>query len=87
MMLDMNIYNVTFEIYIGDKLVQRESCRAPVVILKQQFMSLVEQIANDERPMRIRMVKKETIWDQFEQKQKILNNYVEFNNKGDVNDN
>lgn len=82
----MNMYEAVLELYIGDQLVQREIMQAPQIILKQQFMSLAKKIANDKRPMRLRLIMQDVIWDQYEQKQKVLDNYVEFNNKGDFND-
>lgn len=80
MRIDFETYEVIFEIYLGDKLVQKQSMQAPRIILERQFVNLANEIANDERPMRIKMIKPEVIWDQFEQKHKVLNNYIEFRN-------
>ena len=85
--MGMGIHEATIEIYLGDKLIQRQSMQAPQMFLKSQFMNLVEQIAKDDRPMRVKMIVPDVIWDRFEQKNKILNNYVEFNNKGGSSDN
>ena len=82
--MDMGIHEAILEVYLGDKLIQKQSMSAPHMILKSQFMNLVEQVANDDRPIRIKMIKPETIFDQFEQKNKVLYNYVEFNNKGNM---
>lgn len=82
--MGMDIYEASIEVYLGDKLIQKQSMKSPRIILEQQFMSLVEQVSNDERPIRIKMTVPDIIWDTFEQKTKTLNNYIEFYNKGDI---
>lgn len=77
----LDVYEVTTEIYLNDDLVQRQTIQAPHIIHKSQYLNLIQQIANDKRPMKFRMIKPDIIWDQFEQKQKVLNNYIEFSNK------
>lgn len=71
---------MTYEIYIGDQLVNRETIQAPFMIHKSQYLNLIQQVANDNRPMKFKIIKQEIIYDEFEQKQKILNNYIEFSN-------
>ena len=79
--MSMNeIYNVDFEIYMEDKLVQRQNIQAPKEILILNFIQTMEQISRDKRPMRIRMPVSITIWDKFEKKEKVLNNEAEFKN-------
>lgn len=73
-------YEVTFEIYIEDKLVNKQTMQAPKEILMANFIQTVNQIAQDRRPMKIRMSRPETIWDKFENKQKVLENEVVFGN-------
>ena len=77
-MLDM--FEVTFEIYIEDKLTNRQIMRAPKELLMINFVQTVEQIGNDKRPIKIKMYRPEIIWDNFEQKQKSLNYEVAFSN-------
>lgn len=74
-------YSVIIETYIGNQCVQRQSLNAPESILKAQFMGLIQQIAQENRPMRVKMIVPEVIWDDIEKKQKVMNNYVEFKNK------
>ena len=74
-------YQVTIETYLGMQCVQRQSLNAPEGILKAQFMGLIQQIAQENRPMRVKMIVPEVIWDEINKEQKVLNNYVEFRNK------
>ena len=73
-------YEVTFEIYIEDKLVNKQTMQAPKEMLMANFIQTVNQAARDKRPMKIRMTRPETIWDRFENKQKVLENEVIFGN-------
>lgn len=73
-------YEVTFEIYIEDKLVNKQAMQAPKEMLMANFIQTVNQIARDKRPMKIRMTRPEFIWDNFENKQKVLENEVIFGN-------
>ena len=68
----IDIFEVIFEIYIEDRLVQREVVKAPEEFLIASFVQLAQQIKNDPRPMRIKLIYPMTIWDPFEQRQKIL---------------
>lgn len=74
-------YKVIIETYLGNQLIQRQSLNAPSEILKAQFVGLMQQIMNEDKPYRVRMTVPEVIWDNYEKKQKILTNYVEFRNK------
>lgn len=74
-------YQVIIEIYIGTQCIQRQSLSAPEQFLKMQFIGLAQQIAQENRPMRVKMIVPEVIWDDIEKKQKVLENYVEFRNK------
>lgn len=73
-------YEVVFEIYIEDKLVKQQKMRAPEEFLIANFMQTVNQIAEDVRPIKIKMSRPETIWDNFEKKQKVLTNEIIFSN-------
>lgn len=87
-------YEVVFEIYIEDKIVNKQKMQAPKEILMANFVQTVNQIARDKRPMKIRMSRQDIIWDEFENKQRALENEVVFgnsamiiweeNNKGEV---
>ena len=73
-------YQVTYEIYVGDELSNKQTMEAPKEILIANFIQTVKQIQNDKNPIKIKMIRQETIWDDFENKQKVLNNEIEFDN-------
>ena len=75
-----DIYKIIFEIYNKDKLINKQIMEAPKEILIMNFLQTVNQIAEDQRPLKVKMIRPETIWDNFENKQKILNNEIEFSN-------
>lgn len=74
-------YDVIIEVYLGNQLIQKQSLNAPEEILKAQFLGLMQQIAQENRPMRVKMILYDIIWDKYEKKQKEIENYVEFRNK------
>ena len=78
-------YEVIFEVYIEDKLADRQNMEAPKEILMANFLQTVQQIQNDRRPIKIKMLRLEIVWDSFEQKQKVLNNEVSFSNNSMIN--
>lgn len=71
---------VTFEVYIEDKLVNKQTMQAPKEMLMVNFIQTVKRVSMDKRPMKIRMVKPEIIWDKFDKQQKVLENEVVFGN-------
>lgn len=73
-------FEVTFEVYIEDKLTNKQTMQAPKEMLIANFLQTVQQIQNDKRPIKIKMIRPETIWDNFEQREKVLNNEIEFSN-------
>ena len=73
-------YEVTFEIYIEDKLANKQIMQAPKEMLIANFLQTAEQIQYDKRPVKIRMTRLDTVWDDFENKQKTLTNEVAFIN-------
>ena len=74
------MHEVVFEIYIEDKLTNRQAMQAPKQILITNFIETAKKIKNDRRPIKIKMIVPVVIWDNFEQKQKVLNNEIELNN-------
>lgn len=74
-------YPVIIETYLGTQCIQRQSLNAPEQFLKMQFIGLAQQIAQENRPMRVKMIVPDVIWDDIDKKQKLLENYVEFRNK------
>ena len=73
-------YEVMFEVYIEDKLINRQQLKAPKQILISNFVETAKQMKNDQRPIKFKMIRPELVWDEFEQKQKILNNEIELSN-------
>ena len=73
-------YEVTFEVYVEDKLNNRQTMQAPKEIIITNFLQTAQQIQKDKRPIRFKMIRQDVIWDEFEKKQKVLNNSVEYSN-------
>lgn len=73
-------YEVDIETYIEDKMVNKQTIQAPQQIIISSFLQLMNQIKNDKRPLKIRMTRPEIIWDNFENKQRVLTNEVAFSN-------
>ena len=71
---------VLLEQYIGNACVSRQQLSAPPEILQAQFIQLVQQVASQSQPMKIRMVRWEDVWDKFESKWKKLELDIEFKN-------
>ena len=71
---------VIFEVYIEDKLTNRQQMQAPKEMLIANFVQTAKQIKTDNRPIKIKMIRPEVIWDEFEQKQRVLNNEIELSN-------
>ena len=77
---------VTLEQYIGNALVQSQQLSAPPEILQAQFIQLVQQVASQSQPMKIRMVRQEDVWNQIDQEWKKLELDIEFKNWKDDED-
>ena len=76
---------VLLEQYIGNACVSRQKLSAPPEILQAQFMQLVQQVARQSQPMKIRMVRYEDVWSQIDNEWKKLELDVTFQNwKEDV---
>ena len=73
-------YEAVFEVYIGDKLVNRQAMQAPKEMLIANLIQNAQQIKGDARPIKIKMIVPDVIWDNFENKQKILNNEIAVSN-------
>lgn len=71
---------VLFEQYIGNACVSRQKLSAPPEFLQAQFISLIQQVANQSQPMKIRMVRWEDIWSQIDQEWKRLELGIMFQN-------
>ena len=76
---------VTIEQYIGNTLVHSQQLSAPPEFLQAQFMQLAEQVASQNQPTKIRMVRGEDVWSQIDKEWKKLELDVVFQNwKDDV---
>lgn len=73
-------YDVIIEQYIGNALVNQQSISAPEHFIVGQFINLVQQVVNQNQPMKIVMKTPVEIWDKFEHKNKSIWNEVEFKN-------
>lgn len=71
---------VLLEQYIGNACVSRQQLSAPPEFLQAQFLQLIQQVARQSQPMKIRMVRYENIWNEFDNEWKRLEWSVEFKN-------
>ena len=74
------IHEVTFEVYVEDKLINRQQMQAPKEIIITNFIQTAKQIKTDRRPIKVKMIRPEVIWDNFEQRQRVINNEIELSN-------
>ena len=79
-----DIFEVNIETYIENKLVNKQTMQAPAQIIMMHFIQLMNQIKDDNRPLKVRMTRPEVIWDNFKNEQKILTNEVAFSNNAMV---
>lgn len=77
-------YNVLFEVYIEDKVTNRQQMQAPKEMLIINFLNTAKQIQADQRPIKIKMIRQEEIWDNFEQKHRTVNYEIELSNNAMV---
>ena len=68
------------EVYIENKLTNRQQMQAPKEMLIANFVNTAKQMRLDKRPIKLKMIRPELIWDNFEKKQKILYNELELSN-------
>lgn len=74
------MHEVIIEVYIEDKLTNRQHMNAPKDILIANFIQTAKQMKVDSRPIKLKMIRPEVIWDEFEKQQKIINNEIELSN-------
>ena len=76
---------VLLEQYIGNTCISRQQLSAPPEFLQAQFLQLVQQVASQSQPMKIRMARWEDIWSQIDQEWKKLELDMIFQNwRGDT---
>lgn len=76
----MEIFEVRFEIYHNDKLIQEQSMTAPQKMIIMQFLNLAKQIKNIPDKMKIKLIRPELIWIPWDNQHKILENCIEIQN-------
>lgn len=74
------------EHYVGNTLVSKQQVPWQPMFLQQIFMGAVYDIMQQSEPRKVRLVRPDPIWDQFEQKTRWLENYLEFKNWKDDDD-
>jgi len=79
-MFGVDVFECWLEIE-QDGRMSRQRMVAPRFVIEQQFMALVQQAASVASPVRIKMLRWDTVWDEFEQRQKQIENSIEFTNK------
>lgn len=77
-------YEVSIEVYIEDKLVNRQQMQAPKEMLMINFIQNAQKFGNDTRPIKMVMIRPEPFWDNFEKKERIFNHEVAFSNNARV---
>lgn len=66
------------EIFIGNQRVQSQKAELSPLIAQQQFIQLCQKAKKIGQPMTVKMSKDEKIWDNFENKEKVLPCWIEF---------
>lgn len=73
------LFDVDFEITEGDN-VRNQHLQAPRMLIEQQFLQLMQQAANLQIPVKIKMSRTEQIYDVFDRKFVDRENSVAFMN-------
>lgn len=73
-------FDVMFTVYFGEQPIRRWQMVAPQEFIIMKFLQTVQQIVSQSQPMKVIVSRDEVIWDQFEQKQKIIPCTMEFQN-------
>lgn len=63
--------DVMIEQYIGNQIVNQQWISGPPMLLQTQFMQSCRQMMG-QPPMKLKMLRYENIWDQFEQKNEAI---------------
>lgn len=74
-----DLYDVIFEITEGDN-VRKQQMQAPRIIIEQQFLQLMQQAANVQIPVKIKLSRTEQVFDSFDQKFVDRENSITFMN-------
>lgn len=74
-----DLYDVIFEITEGNNI-RKQQMQAPRIIIEQQFLQLMQQAANVQVPVKIKLKRTEQIYDSFDQKFVDRENSITFMN-------
>ena len=74
-----DLYDVIFEITEGDN-VRKQQMQAPRIIIEQQFLQLMQQAANVQIPVKIKLSRTEQVFDSFDQQFVDRENSITFMN-------
>ena len=77
---DYELTDAMVEQYIGNELINSQRIQAPMQMLQMQFVQLVQQIAHQKQPIKVKLIIPYQVWSQYDKEMKILNNYIEFQN-------
>lgn len=80
----LEMHEVIIEVYIEDKLTNRQQMQAPKEMLIANFLQTAKQMRADPRPIKLKMIRPKLIWDEFEKRQKVINNEIELSNNAMV---
>lgn len=73
-------HEAEIQIYIGDQLLQSDRLQAPSMILKQNYIQLLQSIIQESQPMSVKMLIKHDVYDENEKYVRTLWNSVECSN-------
>ena len=74
------MFDVRYDLYIGESLVEQTTNTLPELFAKQHFMQMVQSIANEDKPMKVEMHVPYKVFDDNNNYIHTLDNYVEFKN-------
>ena len=77
---DDEIEECIIEIKIGNQ-VQRQRVQGLVEMIQMQFAQMLQEVGHSDQPIRIKLIKEESIWNQYSQQFKKLENSIQFANK------
>ena len=77
---DNEIEECIIEIKIGNQ-VQRQRIQGLVEMIQMQFIQMLQEVGHSDQPIRIKLIKEESIWNQYNQQFKKLENSIQFANK------
>lgn len=77
---DNEMEECIIEIKIGNQI-QRQRIQGMVEMIQMQFVQMLQEVGHSDQPIRVKLIKEDIIWNQFEKKSKVLENSIQFANK------